>query len=320
MSTPPKPKGMSFLFSFPFWIFVDTSAAPSIKNVEIDGTRLRIYPLFRSGAANFIPMPPIDPHSIPFAPGTEINIASDFSIPTMAVIPELQLDAKGRAALKQTWGPDWGPMPRMMPMDSLRLDLLRADNNDLQAIAENLALRLIQSLRSRSRQWWIEQVVDAGFLRSSFPILEQGQPVELPIFNGRGGTIFGDERPITEDTWKECIDNLRDGAIAPLYDLLVLDARFFAATADIRRSVIDAATACEQARDVHFERWWHVHAPGSPFKLGRVLTGNNLPHHLHRGFAKANQQLPLIQTRASYPVRDYRRSMGQSREYCARET
>lgn len=282
-----QPVGVSLLYSFPYWILVDTTSLPAIKEIAVSGLRIRFYPFFRSGVANFVPMPPINLNRIPFLPGIRVNFSPDFTLPTMAAIPELELGATGTASVQLVWGPEWTESPRIFPMDSLRIDVFGTDQDKAEDIGSEVVSRFVQLLRCRSRQWWIEHVAYTGNLRGRLLVLENGLPAgELPKIRGRGCTICGDEKAVDDAMWQLTINEVEMGAIAPLYDLLMLDARYFAITSDIRRSVLDAAVACEQARDVHFERLWCTKTGGSPYKRGRVISGNNLPDHLSRDLLK----------------------------------
>lgn len=283
----PQPVGTSLLYSFSYWVLVDTAALPSIKEVTINGLKIRFYPLFRSGVANFIPMPPINPHQIPFSPGISVSFAPESTLSTMAAIPVLGLSAHGTASVHLQFVPEWTVPLKIFPMDSLRVDVFGTDEDTAENVGNELVSRFVQLLRCRSRQWWIEQAADAGNLRGRFSVLENGIPlVGQPIIRGRGGTVGGDEKAVDDAMWQLTIDELERGVIAPLYDLLVLDARYFAITLNIRRSVLDAAVACEQARDVHFERLWNSKTGGLAYKRGRVISGNNLLDHLSKDLLK----------------------------------
>lgn len=280
-------KGTSCLFSFPFWIMVDTTTSLPIVEIKLGEASAIFYPLFRSGAANFIPMPPINPHQIPFAPGFDVNFSPAFSLPTMAVFPVLGLSAEGTASVHLQWTPVWTQSLSVFPMDSLRVDIFGMEEKTAEGICSDAVLTFMQLLRCRSRQWWIEHAADAGNLRGSFQVLENGVPSgEQPSFRGIGGTVVGDEKAVDSNTWLETLKELEGGTVAPLYDLLVLDARYFAVTSNIRRSVLDAAVACEQARDVHYERLWNQKTGGLQYKSSRIIKGNNLPNHLSEDILK----------------------------------
>ncbi len=149
--------------------------------------------------------------------------------------------------------------PSIMPMDSLRIDLLSREENKDQIVHSSVS-KLIQLIRHKTKQWWMEHHNTASLLRANFDILKNGFPLEKPWSNAMGRTVTGDEIPIDEAIWEESINDLEQEKVSPLYALLNLDARYFAAISDFRRAVLDAVIACEQARDIHFERLWFLKA------------------------------------------------------------
>jgi hypothetical protein len=127
-----------------------------------------------------------------------------------------------------------------------------------------------------------------GYVRNDFPVDEQGIPSPLnfiPSPHTKGHPGYGFERPITHDMWQTVLELWRAGSTPPETALILLDAYYYAATGEIRRSVIDAATACEQAKDDLFERKWRERK-SARFKRGRVLTGYDLPHHVSKDIQK----------------------------------
>lgn len=275
------PDAMALLYSFPYWLLVDTEAAPSIREIIVNGVTLRFYPLFRSGLANFIPMPPIDPYAIPFPSGMSPSLPSGINLPTLAAIPHLELDVHGKASMTLQNSPEWDKRPKIFPMDSMRVDVWGDNSNTAYDLALGEVRKLLQLLRCGSRQWWIEHTVAAGELRNVLPINRDGSLGGVGSSSRvLGGTVRGDERAIDEALWQKSLTDLENGVTAPLYDLLVLDAQFWGVNNEDRRAVLDAAIACEQARDTHLERLWNAKATGIPYKASRVITGNNLPNHL----------------------------------------
>ena len=273
--------GTAFLYSFPFFVFVDTSALPTLKEVTVDKVRVRFYPLFRSGVANFIPMPPIKPQQIPFAPDVKVSFSAESVFPTLAVIPKLGLSEKGKASICYMLSHEWPKPLQEFPMDSLRVDVFGTDKEKAENISNKLVLDFLKLLRCKSRQWWIEHAAPVGNLRGRFPVLENSKPVgEQPEPRCKMFTACGDERVVDNELWQSTLTELERGLVAPFYELLTLDARYFAITSNIPLSVLNAALACEQARDVHFERLWHLKARGLHYKPGRIIRGNHLPVHL----------------------------------------
>jgi hypothetical protein len=269
----------SYLFTYPYWIFIDTQDAPvDAEEIRIEEILVRIYPPFRSGAANFIPMPAVDAQAIPFPPGVnQPHIAPGFLIPTMVALPQPGLTDR----LMTVWGLNWTEQPRLYPRDSVRIDVVGREDSNL---ARALSLSLMEYLRWRSGQWWITRSVDGlvGYIRASFPISDNGAALELPAKYTSGRTPRGTEAPITSGMWATAINNLRAQTVIPLHETLTLDAIYFEAVGDLRRSVLDGAAACEHAKDRAFERLWPGYGDGGTYKRGKVMKKYDVGKHISR--------------------------------------
>lgn len=272
-----QPVGESFVYTFPFWLYVKLPMNLETKELTFSRIPLRIYPPFRSGQANFIPMPYVNPHSIPFLPNSRPNIAPDFRPLSLAAIPVFD------RRILLTWEDKWGDVPpNPFPMDSLRVDVIVAERQE--PIGEQVLRTFLRILRTRTRQWWVGHSVHGlvGHLRNVFPIRDRGEPLALPEGRTRGRTVDGDELPIEPIIWEASLGDLEQGITPPLYLELLLDGRYFGSIGDYRRAVVDLAMACEQAKDLAFERLWTTSSPGAPFHRGRVMSGYDLPEHLDR--------------------------------------
>ena len=278
-SIKPMPAGESWLFSFPFWLIVDRSSMPQTVETEIKGLKVRIYPPFRSGAANFIPMPFVDPLMIPFKEGTRPDIASNYKIFRLASFPRLQVNEQSKTGVQLLWGEEWENQLNEFPKDSLRLDM--EGSHDLPDLAQDLVLRLLQLLRVRTGQWWITRSTDAllGYIRNSFPVTESGAPLEPPLGYASARTVSGFEKPIDDAIWKAAITDLANLVDIDESRLMLLDVYYHAAARDFRLALLDAATAAEQAAEVTFERLWCAKTT-SKFKRGRVMPGDGLPDYI----------------------------------------
>ena len=278
--------GTSFLYTYPFWIFVKSKSLPQAKDIVFKGISVRIYPPFRSGPAKFIPMPYVDMSRIPFLVGTKVHTRKNLVVPYGTFVPQLGRDAKGEGRGILVGSPDWKDLAAVedFPKDSLRIDVFDvSDQVAVKAISDKAATHLLQMLRWRSKQWWIGRSVDAllSFIRNHFPVSQDSAFLDrisgLVQFRY---AIAGDEQPIDDLLWQACIESLGKGIEAPIYDLILLDSRYFANIGDVRRSVLDSAMGCEQAKNLTFERLWVTHK-GKKFKMRHVFKGNvNLPDHL----------------------------------------
>ena len=241
--------GTSYLFTYPFWFFVDTASKPTVVEITIKNTLVRFYPPFRSAPANFISMPFINPHNIPINNKTRLRV--DAKIKDMAAIPLLR-ENEG-ITMRTTLTREWKNPPAKFPMDSIRIDIL----GDIEGNEpEELSVKLINQLRWRSRQWWIGRSSDvsSGHIRNSFDISTEGEPISILDGIAKGRTVAGFEIAIDDSVWQASINDIKDTVEAPLYDVLLLDSYYFAAAKDIRRSVLDLATACEVTKNITFER------------------------------------------------------------------
>jgi hypothetical protein len=270
--------GMAWLLSFPFYIIVDTNDAPTVTEANLDGARVRFYPPFRSGPADFTSGPSIDPAAIPFV-GSRPLIEPGFKVKNMAVYPILDPTAATQSAC-MAWGPKWENPPRTFPMDSLRIDTFASP--ETQEPNETLiALKLLQHLRIRSSQWWITHSSDAlqSYGRNFFKASDDGRTLGgiNPITNFR--TVQGFEVAITNSIWKESINDTASSNFPSTADTSLLDSYWYFAKEDFRRLVIEAASACEIEKDIAIERAWKK-ARAEPYRRGKALNGYDLPVHI----------------------------------------
>ena len=281
----PTAEGMAFVYTFPFWLFIKDSVqdAPDVKDIIISGTRIRLYPPFRSGPANFIPMPYVDPSKIPFLPGARPETAKDYKLISLSAIPGLVSKPGDKPSVHLVWGDTWkDKAPEPFPMDSIRIDVI--GGQEIHYLAHTTLHRLLSILRCRSRQWWIGHSVHGlvGSLRNTFNITGTGAPVGIPEGATQAHTVYGNEQAIDHDLWQTTVRDLEAGVKPPLYDEVLLDGAYFASISDVRRSVFETANACEQAKEVTFVRLWSKKFPKIKYRRGKVLRDYNLPKHLDR--------------------------------------
>ncbi len=273
--------GTAYLCTFPFWLFVDGRSPLRTTDIPVDNTLLRFYPPFRSGVANHIPMPWVSVHEIPFLAGRKPSGFDQMQLFQVAALPRWPGTTEEGASLRINWGPEWQTTPDPFPMDSVRFDHI----NRGQQSAENPRLhlrRLLDSLRCQSRQWWIGQSTHPmlGFVRNTFPIDQFGAPKNEPAGDISGRTMKGDEKGIDEAIWDDAIDDVRNQRDRPLYESLYLDGRYFAAQSAYRRAIIDYATACENAIEVHCERIWRQRWPTAAYKRSYLFPSYDLIRNL----------------------------------------
>jgi hypothetical protein len=268
------------LFSFPFWVFTDRRNPPESTVISFPTHNVRVYPPFRSAPANAVSMPPIRASAIP-----DISIqaqppnASDFMM-TLAAIPQLAIPGVQDIAITLVAGPELTAFHNLIavPMDSLRIDVIPTNADAIDEIPPDPYVKLLVShLRVKSLQWWMGLSTDAltGWKRN---IVFADAPGGFTAA-ASGYAPSGSERPIDRLIWNSAMDAVGTGFPPPVASHLLLDARYFAAVGDFRRSCIDAATACEIAANEAVQRIWE-RKKTIAFKRGKVFSGYDMGRHL----------------------------------------
>ena len=273
--------GSAFLFTFPFWIYVDRDADLAPMVVRKEGAELRVYPPFRSAPANHSTLPIPDLTQTPIPLGA-VQVPPPSHIEPVTAIPTIP-DAEGdQAGMVVAWGAEWKNPPRYFPMDSLRIDLVSAQGNGFPI--GTLVDDLLRSIRFLSHQWWIGQAswpLSSSLLRYEIPIDTDGTLLfETVGLRTAGRTFNGTERPVDAGIWSQALSDIERGIDIPAPALLLLDAQFHRAVGDYRRFVLDASTAAEVSKDEAYERLWPVFGDGSRFKRGKMLHGYDLDLHV----------------------------------------
>jgi hypothetical protein len=272
------PVGTSYIFTFPFPIFVDSDAPPNIRSMQIDGQSFRFYPFHRSAPENFVPVPSVDLSRLPFQRGLNVKLIIDPILEPIAIKPVLGLDSEGKSSLAPAWGGRTGRAETEIPKDSLRVDVMGPDDKVTNDQCVKVVRAFMQHLRCFSNQFWIEHFPAVGDLRAKFSIASDGTPCGgRPWSCGRGFTVSGDEVAISKEIWNASLEKIRNREEAMFYRLLILDARYNAVTSDVRRSIIDCASACEQARDFSFDRLSRNRVTGTLTRPPRIRRDDNLP-------------------------------------------
>lgn len=270
--------GKAYFFTFPFWIFIDRNNTLTVQEIQLENLPLRIHPPFRSAPANYIPMPRVNPHSIPSS-GKQNNYPQAFDM-SISAVPLLGGALSEGRAFKYFQTPHFDKELSAFPMDSMRIDVLSI-NYDENVIREIFS-EFLNYLRFRTRQWWIGRSMDfiIGFIRNAAPFTESDILIEPSECLLRVSTINGDELPVNGDLWSSVIKDMVNKTEVPAFHYMILDAYYYAYTGDIKGAIINAATACEQAKDLTFERLWKKLKGNDSFKRGKVLSGYDLPDHI----------------------------------------
>jgi hypothetical protein len=281
----------AFLYTLPAWIYVDTEEPPSVFDGSHSGMGVRFYPPFRSGPANYIPMPEVNFQVVPWLEGARPNIASDFRMPTMAMLPLLPGSQRERPTMSAVWGPTWEESPDPFPMDSLRIDIYYEGDQSKAGteLASNLLTHVLHNVRLETHQWWIGHSVHGllGYLRHSFLVGERGEARELPAGSASGRVPRGDEVGLNDHVWTTALEAVLRGDWGAMHRATYLDARYFVSISDYRRAVIELAVACEQAKDLTFERLWNESQSRAKYRPGRIMRSYDLPSNIGRDLQRA---------------------------------
>jgi hypothetical protein len=273
------------LFTLPFPVYVDTDSVFDIQERRINQCSFRVYPLFRSGPANFVPAPAVNPLGIPLPDGRRgINAPQD-AFPLLAGLPAMAME-KSASVILSCGATFENKSLRYFPMDSLRVDVLGEAGSP--GDAAKLVHDLLGWLKVETKQWWIGRELPMGgrhYLRSVIPITRSGHFQNRPEGMGGFTTMRGDETPLDSTVWYRVLKRLEQGCEPEDYQFLLLDAKYHSAINEPRRAVIDAAVACEQATERTFvsivECQW-----GLTFKHGKYFTKYDLTKHINQDMKK----------------------------------
>lgn len=278
------------IYSFPFWLMTYSKSIPGLEMIESDALKLRVYPPFRSGTEGWAPMPAINCATLPFLSGRRPRrFPATGYLKSAAMMPIMRI--KG---IQEECGLVWqidgvsNSDQLTLPMNSLRIDILTANDGSSDTDRGDEFVRLfLDNLRVLSSQWWITRSVDPimGWARHGGEIDEYGTPREDFLWLGKARTTSDKEKVITARMWSEALNLAIRGQKPSLHWELYLDACYFQAAGDYRRMVLDAATACEHAKELVFEYAWR-HEHSASYKRGRVLQGYALDCHIDKDLNK----------------------------------
>lgn len=175
----------AYLFTLPFPVYVNTDSVFDIQERRINRCSFRVYPFFRSGPANFVPAPAVNPLGIPLPDGRRgINAPQD-AFPLLAGLPAMAME-KSASVVLFCGATFENRSLRYFPMDSLRIDILGGAGSPDDA--SKLVHGLLSWLKVETKQWWIGRERPMGgrhYLRSVIPITRSGHFQNRP--EGMGG-------------------------------------------------------------------------------------------------------------------------------------
>lgn len=173
---------------------------------------------------------------------------------------------------------------------SVDADAIRVDYYPLDAVDDmgfEVGERLVGLIRQVTEQWWVGRDIRFArtWLRNTTPIdtaggLASGKK-KVGFYATNIGTV-GYESLLTPDRFESACRNLAAGEEPLLYRDLVLDAHYFHAIRNTRRSVLAATMACEAA--INYRVAQEAESRGVEYNvLGRRIDSSNLEKNMASG-------------------------------------
>ena len=276
--------GYAYIYTLPYWIFTDDTELWRGNQVEYNDYIYAIYPPHRNSDYPFLNTPTkIHFEQIPGLKTNENITVEPFNI----LLPDMG-DPQKRLII---WPGGIDKLdPIKIPKDSVRIDILPKSKNKFQPDeAKRFLNNLMQLVRWKTKQWWITRSSYALSSSGAFPIVINTQrlPIKttirlLPVISTCG--LFGDEAILTESLWIECSTQAcLDDVNVPVYDFLLLEAKYFLGVKDIRQTILEASSAVDICKEITFQRLWCAKHPGKLYDESKrfdLLRNMNYPKHL----------------------------------------
>lgn len=267
-------KAISCVYTLPFNIVVDKNFPPIVRLMKINDVRVRLYPPFRSSLGNWAPLPMVKMEAVPFLGNRKFKNKFDI-LPIPVTFFNLGSDGPGVVA---NIGEVIPSGVRHIPMDSIRVDILD-DAGDMNIEGE--LYYFLCHVRSITKQWWINQATAPmfGWTRCTFGSDFYGDQLDDIFLVSKFRTPVGMEIAVTEGIWGESATLFEKGGAINAAEQLILDAYYHLSCGDIRKMVIDAASACEMSKDINLERLWMLSNENKKYSRGKVLKGYDICDH-----------------------------------------
>ena len=248
--------GGCYLYVLPFDIYVTPDLAQP-STVELESTAVTIYPPFLNDMSERAIISQIRPDRIPFS---SRGVGPDYD---RLILEALSL-----------------PWPIGQRRDALRIDVSPGREAEF---AESLVTRFLSLCRWWTRQWWITR--DRGHsessLRNWFEINAFGERVSAFHSFARTYGLFGMERPLNREGFEEIVRDLAIPRDIPAHLDTFFDAVHSHSVAELRRAVLELATASEVALDralsLKVDRGLLNRR-----QMKRILDGHDFLQHLQR--------------------------------------
>ena len=251
-----KASGVAHLFSVPFDIIV----SPALKDEYVTsdqstGATIILYPPFLGVGSKSAAQPQIDLGTVPYKKGTLPPNSDSLRVKLPGISGQLGI-----------------------PMDSMRIDIF-PDAGDKYAIT--IFERLLGLTRWFTYQWWIKRDNRPfrDYLRDSFDINSVSERVSGVTSTLVSFGLLGHEKPLDEVLFRRIGTSFSLGRHIPMYIDLHLDAIYFHAVGDLRRSVLEEGIACEVLLGEAVSTGLNNGAFRASTK--KVFAGNNFMQHLN---------------------------------------
>jgi len=128
--------------------------------------------------------------------------------------------------------------------------------------ADRYISKLMKLVRWKTNQWWITRS-SQGICRVGafpFPIDKHGAPVRdevRPLKPFTAIPLYGDEVNVSNSIWNDCLAGAcLDIEQVPVYEMLLLEARYFLASDNIRQSTLETSSAVDICKEIVFKKLW----------------------------------------------------------------
>lgn len=281
--------GYTYIYTLPYWIFTEDDDKWEVIGIDYNNYVYRVYRPYRHDKLPFLNTPTeIHTKQIPgfeSAQNTTFD-PSFYGLPTIGDPLKKQLIYPGHENKLD---------PKLLPKDSIRIDVLPKTGEMFQPVeADRFINNLMELVRWKTKQWWITRS-SHGICRVGafpFPIDRNSVPVKDKVRPFKPFTaipLYGDEANLSDSIWKECLASAcLDNEQVPVYEMLLLEARYFLASGDIRQATLEASSAVDICKEIIFQRLWCANNPGKSYgdsKRNKLLRNWDYPRHLDVKFS-----------------------------------
>lgn len=255
----------SFIYGFPFLIYLSKVDRPRVKTFEISNVRVRIYPPFLGKDHEINNMNSFDPDKIiSFSTKKFKNIKFN-KHPLISVYRNELVEIS----------------------NCLRIDIdTNSRSFNQNEFLSSLVSKLLNHIRNDCDQFEIGSKEFYGdFNIGSFETNKNGDQLSVIIYKTSFHT-YNLGKVLNENAWNQIIRKLKEDEEPDIVKTLLLDSYNYLVNQDYSRMILGLSWALEILRDQTLEKIWIILGKEGKFKIGKILTGNNLTDHLDYDFKK----------------------------------